>query len=138
MSELIINGKNALQTWGVRMGDGFIDALNAPLTMKEYIENESRLEHGKRMIVNRPRIASREVTLSFTIEGNSISDYMAKKKMFESELYNGTFNVNIPNVSEDVFKLVYMGRASSYGQSKDRAFGKFSVKFVEPNPADRQ
>jgi len=31
MADLIINGKDALKTWGVRMGDGFIDANGAQI-----------------------------------------------------------------------------------------------------------
>ena len=41
--ELYINGKDAWTSWGVSMGDGFLDALDAPLQMKDYIESESRL-----------------------------------------------------------------------------------------------
>ena len=138
MAELIINGKDALTTWGVRMGNGFIDALDTPLTMKEYIENESRAEHGKRVLVVEPRISSRSVTLPFTIEGNSQSDYQTKKKSFESELYKGSITIQIPDNSNDVFKLVYKGQCASYGQNKSRSFGKFNAKFEEPNPTDRQ
>ena len=53
--ELYINGNDAWTTWGVNMGDGFLDAIDAPLPMKDYIENSSRTEHGKR--VNRQRKA---------------------------------------------------------------------------------
>lgn len=45
--DLIINGKDAFITWGVRMGDGFLDAIDGFNEMKDYIENESRIEHGK-------------------------------------------------------------------------------------------
>ena len=46
--DLFINGKDAWGTWGVRMGDGFLDAIDGFNEMKDYIEDESRLEHGKR------------------------------------------------------------------------------------------
>ena len=48
MADLLINGRDAYKTWGVRMGDKFLDVLGASLPMKEFIENKSRLEHGKR------------------------------------------------------------------------------------------
>lgn len=41
-AKLLINNKDAYATWGVRMDDGFLTALCAPCTMKEYIENESK------------------------------------------------------------------------------------------------
>ena len=62
--ELLINGKDAWTQWGVNMGDGFIDALDAPLPMKDYIENESRLEHGKRIITTDAKVDSRDITLA--------------------------------------------------------------------------
>lgn len=80
-NELIINNKDAYATWGVRMGDNFLDVLGASSPMKEFIENKSRLEHGKRVIINDPKIDEREITLSFTIEGSSQSDYQSKKKL---------------------------------------------------------
>ncbi len=135
--ELYINGKDAWTTWGVNMGDGFLDALDAPLQMKEYIENESRLEHGKRMITANAKVDSREITLGFTIMGASESDYRAKRKAFLSELQAGTFTVKVPILGADLYKLVYTGRSISYGLSADRMFGHFTMKATEPNPADR-
>ncbi len=135
--ELYINGKDAWVTWGVNMGDGFLDALDAPLQMKEYIENESRLEHGKRMITANAKVDSREITLGFTIMGASESDYRAKRKAFLSELQAGAFTVKVPILGADVYKLVYTGRSINYGLSADRTFGHFTMKATEPNPADR-
>lgn len=65
--ELYINGKDAWTTWGVNMGNGVMDALDAPLEMKAYIEDESRMENGKRVITGSQKVASRDVTLAFTI-----------------------------------------------------------------------
>ena len=45
MNELLINGENAYTTWGVRMGEGFLDVIGASAPMKDFIENKSRLEH---------------------------------------------------------------------------------------------
>lgn len=64
------------------MGDNFLDSLGASVPMKEFIENKSRLEHGKRIITTNPKLDEREITLAFTIEGNSQSDYQTKKKAF--------------------------------------------------------
>ena len=122
--DLLINGKDAWSTWGVRQ-------------MKDYIEDESRLEHGKRVITDNAKVASREITLQFTIEGNSKSDYRAKKKAFQAELEKGAVNIKIPALGSEVYKLVYLGKSISYGLSLDRCFGKVSSRFEEPNPMDR-
>lgn len=135
--ELIINGKDAWTQWGVNMGEGFIDTLDAPLPMKEYIENESRLEDGKRVLTSNVKKDSREITLSFTITGTSESDYRSKKKAFETELYNGALTISVPKISGDVYHLIYTSKNVSYGLSLDRCFGNFSAKFEEPNPSDR-
>mgnify|MGYP001632136452 FL=1 len=135
MNELLINGENAYTTWGVRMGEGFLDVIGASAPMKDFIENKSRLEHGKRVIINNPKVDEREITLSFTIEGNSQSDYQAKKKAFFDELYKGVVDIQIPANSSEVYHLIYTGKSVTYAQSLDRTFGKISAKFNEPNPS---
>ena len=137
MSDLLINTQAAYTTWGVRMGEGFLDVLGASSPMKEFIENKSRLEHGKRVIINDPKIDEREITLSFTIEGNSQSDYQAKKKAFFEELYKGVVDIQVPANSNEIYHLIYLGKSVAYAQSLDQTFGKISAKFNEPNPANR-
>lgn len=135
MNELLINDENAYTTWGVRMGEGFLDAIGASAPMKDFIENKSRLEHGKRVIINNPKVDEREITLSFTIEGNSQSDYQAKKKAFFDELYKGKVDIQVSANSSEIYHLVYLGKSITYAQSLDRTFGKISAKFNEPNPS---
>ena len=135
MSDLLINTQDAYTTWGVRMGEGFLDVLGASSPMKEFIENKSRLEHGKREIINDPKIDEREITLSFTIEGNSQSDYQAKKKAFFEELYKGVVDIQVPANSNEIYHLIYLGKSVAYAQSLDQTFGKISAKFNEPNPS---
>ena len=137
MTDLLINTQDAYTTWGVRMGEGFLDVLGASSPMKEFIENKSRLEHGKRVIINDPKIDEREITLSFTIEGNSQSDYQAKKKAFFEELYKGVVDIQVPANSNEIYHLIYLGKSVAYAQSLDQTFGKISAKFNEPNPANR-
>ena len=135
--ELYINGKDAWFEWGVNMGYSFLDTLDSFPTMKEYIENESRLEHGKRVLLSNPRVASREITLHFTIKGKDEADYRAKRKAFEAELISGIVAVNVPVLGADVYKLVYLGKNVTYGLSKTRDFCKLAARFEEPNPMDR-
>lgn len=136
--ELYINGRDAWDVWGVNMGEGFLDAIDAPLPMKEYVEDESRLEDGVRIDTSNPKVASRDITLGFTIMGSSESDYRSKKAAFQAELQKGAFTVKVPALSSGTFKLVYTGKSISYGLSKRRDFGHFTMKCTEPNPADRE
>ena len=136
-AQLYINGKDAFNEWGVRMGDGFLDTIDGLNEMKSFVTNESRLEHGKRVVVKNPRVASREITLSFTITGKTKSDYRTKRNAFQEELEKGKVRINVPELGEQVYKLVFTGKSISYGLSGDRCFGHLSGKFIEPNPKDR-
>lgn len=137
MADLLINGRDAFQVWGVRMGDNFLNSLGASVPMKDFIENKSRLEHGKRIIATTPKLDEREITLAFTIEGNSQSDYQTKKIAFFEELYKGVIDIQIPATSNAIYHLIYLGKSITYAQSVDRTFGKCSIKFCEPNPSLR-
>lgn len=135
--DLYINGKDAWTTWGVNMGEGFIDSIDAFAPMKAYIENESRLEHGKRVITANPRVASRDLTLHFTIMGSSEADFRAKRKAFEAELQKGKVDVRIPAIGGEIYHLIYTGKSVGYGLNLARTFCSLSAKFEEPNPMDR-
>lgn len=134
MSDLIINGKDALQEWGIRMGDNFVSNLLAPAGLKELIENESGLEDGKRVLYTNPRLADREVSLIFTIEGVSKSDFLNKYKSFMTELQKGQVKINVPFLGSDVYKLTYL-KSSGFAMNTSMTFSKLTVKFNEPNPS---
>ena len=135
--DLYINGKDAWLTWGVNMGDDFLDAIDGFAPMKEYIENESRLEDGKRVVKVVPKIASRELTLHFTIMGDSQRDYRHKRVAFEEELRSGFIDVRVPILGEHVYHLIYLGKSVAYAMNVARTFCTVSAKFEEPNPASR-
>ena len=136
MADLIINGFDALQQWGVRMGDGFIDVLFAPEPLKEFIENKSRLLNGKQVLYNDPKIDERDVTLVFTLEGTSPDDYLSKYTAFKVELQKGKIEIKVPALGNEVYRFTYL-RSASFGLNISRTFSKISVKFNEPNPANR-
>lgn len=138
MSDLIINNKDAFTEWGVQIGDGFLDAIGAPAPMKDFIENKSRLEHGKRVITTNPKLDERDITLTFTIQGSSQADYQVKKTAFQNELYKGAMTIQVPANSSEIYHLIYTGKSISYAQSLDRTFGKLAVKFNEPDPSKRE
>ena len=135
--DLIINNKDAWGTWGVRMGDNFIDTIDAPADMKDYIENESRAKNGKQILIGSSKVASRQLTLTFTITGDSQDDYRSKKNAFINELQGGSVEIKIPVLNNDVYKLVYKGKKISYALSLNKRFSKFAATFEEPDPTDR-
>lgn len=136
--DLVINGNDAFENWGVSMGDGFLDSIEAPLSMKDYISNESRIQNGKRVITDPSilRIASREVTLQFHIFGSTESEYRANKKAFENNvLYNGVVDIQIPSRGDEIYHLIYLGKQITIAQTLTEC--KLTVKFEEPDPSNR-
>lgn len=135
--DLYINDKDAWLTWGVNMGEGFLDALDAFVPMKAFIENESRAEDGKRVVATAPKVASRDVTLHFTLTGNTQQSYRERRNAFEEELRGGFVNVRVPALGTQTYKLIYTGKNVSYAMNHSRTFSAISAKFEEVNPADR-
>lgn len=137
MADLLINGQDALATYGMRMGDKFLSALDAPAPMKEYVENSSRLESGKKVLTEYAKVDSRQVTLEFTFLGSSPQDMLAKKKAFLEVLYGGALEIKVPPYGSDTFRLVYKSCSPPYDISRNRRFCRMSLKFEEPDPTDR-
>ena len=137
MPDLLINNLDIYAAYKVRMGDGFLDALTEPLSLKDNIENESRLEHGKRVIMDNPKIASREVLLEFTISGNTPSEFISNKNGFLKLLYTGMVEIQVPKVDDNIYRLIYRSKGADYGMNIQRTFCHLILKFEEPNPNDR-
>lgn len=135
--ELIINGYDAFLKWGVSMGDKFLDNLVAPGQMKDYVESKSRLEDGSRMIVI-PKLDSRDVTLTFTISGADKATFTANREAFLAVLAGGEIDVQVPDLDNATYHLVYTGKNASYAMNRMRTFATFSAKFIEPNPTNRK
>lgn len=144
MGDLLINDKDAYKTWGVKMGDGFLDALSAPCEIKDLIENESRKEHGKRVLLSDSsgnslvRLSSRDVTLTFNIHGTTTADCRNKKNKLLAEFFKGKITIEVPELENEIYKLIYKGKSSSFGWSLNRMDCKITIKFEEPNPSDRE
>lgn len=134
--ELIINGKDAFDIWGVNMGDGFLENLLLPPPMKDLIENKSRLRDGRDVIYSNIRKDERDVTLVFTIQGNDKADYMTKFRSFLDEISGGKVTIKVPDLGEEVYHVHYL-RSTSFALNTSRTFSKLSIKFNEPNPANR-
>ncbi len=92
------------------------------------------MEHGKRVIYSNRKVDERELTLTFTIEGTSQSDYISKYKDFITEISNEEVTINVPTLGTEIYHVYYL-RSTSYAISRNRMFSKISVRFCEPNPS---
>ena len=128
---------------GVKMGDGFKDELYAPIELKEFVSNESRLEHGRRVVTadtggnSLARYASRTISLEFRITGSSISEFLTNRNALYTELYKGAVKLEVPELGSEVFNLIYLGKSSTYSTGLSRMACRVKVSFEEPNPSQR-
>lgn len=137
MPDLLINGKNAHTEWGVRMGDNFLDTINNYYPLKEYITNNDRLKDGVQYANVIPKVNERNLTLIFTMEGASASDFTAKNKAFVNEMRKGDVSIQVPDDSPDVYHLKYTGKSCTFAKNTERTFAKLGLAFIEPNPTNR-
>lgn len=135
LGDLFVNGNDAWGTWRVAMGDGFIENLLTPAGNKDFIENESRLENGKRVIYNNPKVSSRDVTLTFNIHGDTTTEYLTNYKAFVAVLQSGKVTVRVP-VLDMTFTLTYK-KSTSFALDRARLNSRLAVKFEEPDPSNR-
>ena len=99
--EFYINDKDAYTTWGISMDTSSLSALMTPPPMKEFIENKSRLENGKRVITSNPRVDERNITLTFNLTAKSEDQFFVRYNSFCEEL---SFRIR-PNTSSSQFRL---------------------------------
>lgn len=131
MAEFLINNTDAA-TYGVRMGNGFIDALELPFPLKEPITNQSRLEDGTRAIML-PKKNQRDVTLTFVIRGATEADFQTKKSSFITLLTSNPITINVPSAGSAVHTLIYRS-STEYAHSLTGKICRLAVKFTEYNP----
>ena len=137
VADLLINGLDAYQNYGVRMGDGFISSLKTGAPLKDYVKNDSRLKHGVDYSSTAPKLNERNLTLQFTIEGENAADYDAKYDSLLAVLQAGSVTIQIPSRSATVYHLKYTGNGITYSENIEGTFSKFSAKFIEPDPTNR-
>lgn len=123
--------------FGAMMGEGFLDELLTPAPKKAAIENSSRLEHGKRVILNN-KLNSRDITLEFQLWGSTPEELRQRLSAFENAISGGVFTlrINTTELYSIAFRLYYVS-SSKYAFGTGRCNCTVAAKFVEPNPANR-
>lgn len=133
--QLFINNKDAYTTWGISMDTSSLSALMTPAPNKEFIENSSRLEHGKRVITSSPKVDARDITLTINLTAKNEQQFFDRYLSFCSELETGVLNIKTSFQPNVVYKMIYLS-CSQFTQFM-RGIASFSLKLNEPNPKDR-
>ena len=136
-AELFINNHDAFLEWGVSFDSTALSNLMTPPPLKEMIENKSALENGKRVIPTGRKMDERTVTLTFSIWANTEADFMNKYSRFCSEvLAPGRIDIRTKYQQGVVYHMDYLS-CQSFGEYQ-RQMGKFVLRLVESNPANRE
>ena len=134
--DVTINNKDAFESYGINLEDGAISTLMTPASMKEYIETNSRVRHGKTVLTKIARYDSREITLPFHLIARNKTEFFAMYNLFcEEVLAKGKFELQTKYQPGVVYRLVYLSctQFSQYNQQ----MAVFSLKVEEPDPTDR-
>lgn len=133
--ELFINGKDAYTTWGISMDETSLSALMTPPPSKPFIENKSRLEHGKRVIRTNPKVDERDLTLQINLTAKNEEQFFARYLSFCVELETGSLNIRTKYHPYILYRTTYVS-CQQFSEFM-RGIGKFVLKLNEPNPKDR-
>ncbi len=134
--ELYINGQDAYTTWGISLDRTGLSALMTPAGQKEVVENESRLENGRRAIVKSPRVAARDVSLVFNMSARVQELFMARYASFCEQLQTGQLVIRTKYQPTTYYKFIY--RSCTQFTQTQRELAKVVRRLTEPNPGDRE
>ena len=128
------NWQDAYELWGLSMTDMGLSALMTPAANKDYIVNESRLEHGKRVSTRNAKVKSRDLNLPVHFTAKDRDSFFKAYYEFCGELKKGDIIIKT-KYSPDVYKCVYKS-CPQFSQFM-QCMAHFTLKLEEPNPTDR-
>ena len=131
-----INGTD-IGDFGAALVKGAYEALLTPPPTKAYVQNDSRLQHGKRVIVENAddvKFDSREVSFTVFFEGNTRGAYLSGLSGFVTAITRGLIEFHCTTLGI-TFKLLYL--SCSKGKDYGLNAGTYTFRFLEPNPNDR-
>lgn len=133
--DLLINGIDAYTTWGVSLGETAFSVLMTPAPMKDCVEANSSLEHGKRVYIadSGMKVDERDLQLPFNIQASSLVDFNNKLVGVTSELQKGISEVYIKDL-DTTYHFKYEG---AQPLTFLKRIGTILIRFNEPNPMNR-
>lgn len=132
---LYINDQDAWVTWNTGLIGGSYANLLAAASLKEFTSNDMISHDGTQVFVSEPKVAARDVILTFGIICNSTDDYLNKYTRFIDELQKGLVTLKVPKL-KTIYKLIFSS-SIELNAGSDLVSGTVSIRFNEPNPKDR-
>ncbi len=124
------------ETFGISFLKGTYLTLLKKSSSKDYVENDSRLQHGVQMVAkpDYAKYSKRTVSVTILMEASTAAQFSSRFEMFQDKIMQGLFYLKVPSINR-VFKLVYSDLKIK--QEYYRNFATFTLEMVEPNPQDR-
>ena len=135
MVTMEINGVDSSR-YGIILSDGGMSALRKPAPNKPFVENKSRIQHGKRVIRKNPRKEERSVILPIQINATSEGDFNDKYNLFVSEVLDTGYLVIRTSAQSDVYYRFIYEDCQQYTEFAGET-AKFMLALTEPNPNNR-
>ena len=136
MVQLIINGADAFERYGITLSSGGFTALRKPAPNKPFIESKSRQQNGKRVIRNNPKKDERSLILPINMTASSEEDFITKYDLFVSEVLDtGRVDISTSSQPSVVYKCIYED-CQQY-QEFMMGMAKFMLQLTEIDPSDR-
>ena len=127
---------DAFLAWGVSMDKSSLSNLMAPAPLKDMIENKSATENGKSVIRTGRYLDERTLTLGMNISATTQATFLSRYGYFCSQvLAYGKLDIRTKYQTGVVYHLDYLS-CSQFGEFR-LSMGKFVLRVVEPNPANR-
>lgn len=132
MSEIVyINGQDAYLDYGVSFPPESINAIRTPFNLKDFVKNESRAEHGSRIITYNPRVKEREITIEIHLSAMNESQFEQRYNQLMSLFMTGNISIRLRNTN---YNFIYQS-CNQFSQIGNVA--KYVLKLTEPNPTNR-
>ena len=133
--DLYINGKDAYAEWGLSLDTTGLSALMTPAPNKEMAQNKSRLQNGKRVLVQTVKVDERTVNLMLNLTAKNEGEFFSRYEAFCRELAKGELEIRTRYQAGIVYRMVYVS-CQQFTQFM-RGIAKFSLRLNEPDPTDR-
>lgn len=139
IGQATINDKDLFGYYGAHFIKGAYKALLQGIQAKEIVKNTSRIEDGDRAVITEDypiRLASRELSLSFLVEGSTREQMLTNRRELINDLISSTLiklNANRLGIG---FKLIFR-EISEITDNTNSRYCTIKAKFYEPNPKDR-
>ncbi|MCQ2349111.1 MAG: hypothetical protein MJZ98_01365 [Paludibacteraceae bacterium] len=138
MLNIMLNGRDLKEEWGLTAIKGTLGALLTPSQPKTLVTNSNAAINGDVVVSRARKVQSRTITLLFHLNyGGDLHSIVNHLKALEQELLNGEsgdgMNRFFVQELDTTYWLCYQGM-EDYTNMGESSRATLRIKFFEPNP----